>query len=85
MTPSREEMAQEVQREADIWATNTSSDRSQQRALLFSSAAAELRKTCATCENWSPFRSLGTGCLFTDFPNMPADGSGFCHRWEEKP
>jgi len=50
-------------------------------------AAAELRKSCAGCiafgaldyERWPsvPWCSATSG-------RVPADGSGFCHRWEAK-
>jgi len=53
-------------------------------------AAAELRKSCAGCK-WfiavCPHPSCTDGgglCAgIVDF-HAPADGSGFCHRWEAK-
>lgn len=45
-------------------------------------AAAELRKVCATCVFWEQDQF----CSHDEAPtDMPADGSGFCHRWEAKP
>lgn len=54
-------------------------------------AAAELRKTCATCRHFCDLfiteaarcdwgREAGVCPIF-----VPVDGSGFCHRWEPKP
>lgn len=51
-------------------------------------AAAELRKTCATCQHFAvlpPAAVMGVCDAFASLILVPADGSGFCHRWEAKP
>lgn len=48
-------------------------------------AAAELRKTCATCRSFKPTSLSGKAMACTTWRySVPADGSGFCHRWEAK-
>jgi hypothetical protein len=58
-------------------------------------AAAELRKSCATCESyrsqslsrrdWSRMCiELGIVSYDDDDKRLPTDGSGFCHRHEPK-
>lgn len=53
-------------------------------------AAAELRKVCASCAQWSLNRYPDHGgsalCLRSviDRKDLPLDGSGFCHCWEKK-
>lgn len=82
---TRDEMAQVVELEAT---DPTSAAESELRAV-----AAELRKTCATCQHFGD-RSLPvfddndpqlTGWCFYVSVQVPFDGSGFCHRWEPKP
>lgn len=60
---------------------------------VLSSAAAELRKTCATCRFFGSrveysSRDNTPCCKRFMFPlhivAVPSDGSGFCHRWEPK-
>ena len=49
-------------------------------------AAAELRKTCATCKHdrtFDPIYAPYHECRRTGTPT-PTDGSGFCHDWEAK-
>lgn len=50
-------------------------------------AAAELGKTCATCEHFRPESPDpdSADCAQATWDNLPKDGSGFCHRWESKP
>ena len=51
-------------------------------------AAAELRKTCGTCQHFdatrldSVWESYPEQCLIIG--EVPPDGSGFCHLWEGK-
>lgn len=54
---------------------------------VLSSAADELRKTCGNCEFFiKPWSSDYKFAVCRQGQNMvPADGSGFCHRWEPKP
>ena len=54
--------------------------------------AAELRKTCATCRHWNDGTEdkMAADCVLVgegepNITDMPADGSGFCHRWEPQP
>lgn len=53
--------------------------------VICDAAAAELRKTCATCKHWATDREyMPWPICLNDMP-MPEDGSGFCDRHEAKP
>lgn len=55
-------------------------------------AAAELRKTCATCRLFthnarteeSSTKNIPYVYCIRMSQDLPMDGSGFCHRWEAK-
>lgn len=45
--------------------------------------AAELDKTCATCEQFNIEGLTNARCYAPgNWVTVPSDGSGFCHRWE---
>ena len=76
MTPSREELAQVVE---DVAVGAVVEDVTAQLI----AAAAELRKTCDGCQHLirSARASATTHtCRVLNYCDVPADGSGFCHR-----
>ncbi len=58
---------------------------SAERHALALAAAAELRKTCATCQDFQRVFKEGVCKAEQVYRTVPADGSGYCHRWEGKP
>lgn len=82
MTP-REQLADKLD---DMHIQPLSWEGACENSRLIGQAAAELRKVCRTCEAWGGNRPSGytyqaTECDDDVIVCVPADGSGFCHRW----
>ena len=80
MTPTREDMAHCCE---DILVGAVVEDVNE----VLAAAAAELRRTCSSCQLFSRQLAVSPKSRICDAFGfgVPADGSGFCHRHEVKP
>lgn len=85
---TREEMAQRLDERARAeWAAEQTDH---YPAHDLDEIAAELRKVCGSCRYFQSNPAVTEYGLCWELHNhvgvrMPADGSGFCHRWESQP